>query len=362
MKSLPRLSLSFLLISIPAFAGPVLEQSLPTEAADVQMVVNGIAALQAKNALNGKLLRGTHAKGVCVGGEFEIFDIQKLNLDPAVKAKLAKGIYSKPGKYGAQLRFANAKGEIKPDYIPDVRALSFWIDLPAGKFSEKAQRQDFSMNNASTFPINDLHDFALLMKLLSEGPAALTPAEGLNVTATLAKGAAQELQIVQPYQQMRYWSSVAYAHGDSDAVKYTVVPCSQNEAEWLDLTNDNFLGDELVRHVNNDKQMSCFAFRLQLLDAENMRDPILFWKRHPASYWVENASADWDENDAPFYTVGMLKLAPKSAISAAACEAFRFNVNKNTLPEHRGLGSINRGRTSAETVSADRRLKPADKQ
>ena len=53
-----------------------LERRSPGEAADVDEIVRGMLAIQAQAAANGKrpLSRGTHAKGICVRAQFEVFD------------------------------------------------------------------------------------------------------------------------------------------------------------------------------------------------------------------------------------------------------------------------------------------------
>jgi catalase len=69
-------------------------------------------------------------------------------------ARLAQGLFARPGKYQATVRFANGNSQIQRDKVGDVRACSFAVQLPDGT------RQDFSMNNATIFPINDAHAFA----------------------------------------------------------------------------------------------------------------------------------------------------------------------------------------------------------
>jgi hypothetical protein len=74
---------------------------------------------------------------------------------------------------------------------------------------------------------------------------------------------------------------------------------------------------------------------------------------------VENAAVEWpdSEDQAPFYTVGRLYLTKHSEIDQASCERWKINVKENNNQTHRGLGSINRARTPAETASAETREK-----
>ena len=96
------------------------------------------------------LARGTHAKGVCARAQFEVFDVRD-GRDPKLAARLAKGIFARPGSYPATIRFANSDPNVNSDFKADVRSLSIAVDLtrdgtlpPAGGVA----RQDFSLQNA----------------------------------------------------------------------------------------------------------------------------------------------------------------------------------------------------------------------
>ena len=77
-----------------------LERKSPTEAADIDEIVRGILAIQAQAAKDDKrpLSRGTHAKGICVRAEFEVFDLRQAPGDPAHAARLAQGIFGSAWK------------------------------------------------------------------------------------------------------------------------------------------------------------------------------------------------------------------------------------------------------------------------
>ena len=137
---------------------PRFERLLPDEDKYIDQIREGILFLQEQEKeAHGKSLRGTHAKGVCLAGEMEIYDVEKSA--PAVSARLKKGIFSVPGKYLADVRFANGKGQINPDHERDVRAISLSLHMPP-ELSNPQGRMDFTMNDATTFPINDAQVFA----------------------------------------------------------------------------------------------------------------------------------------------------------------------------------------------------------
>jgi hypothetical protein len=123
------------------------------EKADIDEIAVKSLLMQknAAAAQHRSLCRGTHASGVCVRAQFEIFDVGAKQA-PELAARLAKGIFAKPGFYPAIVRFANADSNINSDFKPDVRSLSFSVDLgpDGGSPDAGSMRQDFSMQNATT--------------------------------------------------------------------------------------------------------------------------------------------------------------------------------------------------------------------
>jgi hypothetical protein len=333
-----------------------MEADSASEREDIAAIVQGILKIQSRDAAAQKrpLARGTHAKGVCVRADFEIFDLVARAGDPALAARLAKGIYAKPGVHPATVRFANADSNLNPDSKPDVRAMSFSIELPGGG---TPIRQDFSTNDRPTFPINDAHTFAVLVNVVSapspgKGLWALPFKDKLRFARTAVLGQMQEHQALKPYQQQRYWSTVPFRHGPTDVIKYSATPCGGNPANPL-TTDPNALQDELLRHVDSDRTMSCFDFGLQFLDVERMT----YWgRRRDATFWIENASVEWKESESPFHTVGRLTLTPKSLLAPSACETWHIDVTENSTPDTIPLGSINRARWPAEAASRKARL------
>ena len=323
------------------------------EKSDIEEIAKKSLLMQANAATKQRrsLCRGTHASGVCVRAQFEIFDVT-VGRAPDLAARLAKGIFAKPGKYPAVVRFANADSNINSDFKPDVRSLSFSVDL-AQMADERYPRQDFSMQNASTLPINDSPAFVATIKVLTaSNPVAglwsLPFKDKLRVVRTLALAEHQARQKIRPYQQLRYWSTVPFRHGSDDVVKFSAMPSPDNPAHPLKKSNPKGLQDELVRHVREDGQMSWFDFAVQFLDTGKMT----YWgKTRDANFWTENASVDWSESEAPFHRVARLTLIKDSQLSLQASEATYFDVTGNSAPDSRPVGSINRARCPAEVAS-----------
>ncbi len=335
------------------------ERDLVAEQADIAEIVQLVLQMQAGAAAAGQcpLARGTHAKGVCVRGRFEVFDVATAR-DRELAARLAIGMFARPGSYPAVVRFANSDPKIHPDFRPDVRAISFSVELPPGG---PVARQDFSLQSAPTLPINDARAFVATVNLLTASSPLkafreLALRDKLRALRTVVLAQSQSHQRVKPYQQLRYWSTVPFRHGPTDFVKYCATPRAANPGHILDKGNPDALQNELVRHVTEDTAMSGFDFGLQFLDAEKMT----YWgKRRDPNFWIENASVAWNESRAPFHTVARLTLMSGSHLSPEASAAVYFDVTANSMPESKPVGSMNRARWAGEMASRKARMMSA---
>jgi catalase len=338
------------------------DRDLSRERTDIEAIKERSLLMQANAASqqHRTLARGTHAKGVCARAEFEVFDVAQ-DRDPALAARLAQGMFAKPGIYPAVVRFGNADSKKNSDFRPDVRSLSFSVDLTqGGKIVPDSGfgRQDFSMQNTKTLPINDSPAFLAIVKLLTaSNPAAglwsLSFKDKLRVIRTLALVQVQSHQTIRPYQQLRYGSNVPFRHGPVDVVKYSANPSVENPARPLQKKNPNGLQDELIRHVQEDGRMSSFDFGVQFLDFDRMT----YWgKHHDASFWIENASVEWKESEAPVYNVARLTLLKGTHFGPEETKAVYFDVTGHSTPDSTPVGSINRARALSEAASRTARL------
>jgi hypothetical protein len=335
------------------------------EKAEIEEIVELSLLMQEKSAAkqNRPLGRGTHVKGVCVRGECEVFDVTA-ERDYGLGMRLAKGIFAKPGIYPAIVRFGNSDPKKNSDFKADVRSMSFSLDLPReGPVTSEynVDRQDFSLQNTTTLPINDSTAFVALAKLITAAnPAAalwsLPFKDKLRVLRTITLVQFQLHQPIKPYQQLRYGSNVPFRYGPIDVVKFSATPSHHNRADPLHRSNPNGLQDELIRHVQEDTIMSRFDLGAQFLDTNRMT----YWgKRRDANFWIENASIEWNEVESPFHTVARLTLLPKSHLDADAANAVYFDVTGNSTPDSTPVGSINRARWPAEVASRKARMKTA---
>ena len=341
------------------------DRNLAREPADIAEITQKSLLMQANAAAqqHRALARGTHAKGVCALAQFEVLDVAE-GRDPALAARLAQGIFAKPGIYPATVRFGNADSKKNSDFKADVRSLSFSVDLTRGGAvvpDAGYGRQDFSMQNTTTLPINDSPAFLAIIKLLTaSNPAAglwsLSFKDKLRVFRTLALVQVQSHQTIKPYQQMRFGSNVPFRHGPVEVVKYSATPSPTNLARPLQKSNPNGLQDELIRHVQEDNRMSSFDFGVQFLDPDKMT---YRGKKYDASFWIENASVEWKESEAPFHTVARLTFLRGSHLGPEETKAVYFDVTHHSSSDTTPVGSINRARAPAEAASRVARMAAA---
>src|SRR5438876_9678267 len=81
------------------------ERSVAGEQSIIEQIVELVLVGQSKAATEQKrsLRRGTHAKGICARGQFEVLGV-KAGRDPALAARLAQGIFATRGIYPAVVR------------------------------------------------------------------------------------------------------------------------------------------------------------------------------------------------------------------------------------------------------------------
>ena len=220
-----------------------------TEEAEIAEMVRGFLALQPRTAVeeNRPLRRGAHAKGVCVRAVFDVLDVAE-GRDPALAARLAKGIYVRPGSYPATVRFSNANPNVNGDSAQDVRGLAFCAELAPSGSAAAGARQDYSLQSAPTLPFNDVRALVVFAKVFTAPNQAVALGslpfrDQLIFARTMAAVIQQKRQPVRPYQQLRYWSAAPFRHGSEDVVKYSASPAAANNARPLDKRNPNALRD-----------------------------------------------------------------------------------------------------------------------
>jgi hypothetical protein len=332
----------------------------------------------------GKNLRGTHAKGSCFKGSIELYDGLAQDGVPIATVPTT-------------LRFANASSNIQPDFVPDVRSLSFTYTIGN-------KRRDFSMNNDPVFTFSHLQDFNYFMGyvMLMGSLASLPPAEigkkrneffaanpiiAESVGRTGALGAKQQNKDVAHYYTETYYTGTAFLFGKNQPAKYRLDPCNgivdrseplknkvrkQGDADYQEMSA--FFQNDLAKTVATAPEKICFYQSVELLDAGKMTLPekLQPWEKVdptltpgaqiPAWQWVEYATLDWTEARERAKMAKPIRLAKLTAtgssmLPAAECDDIKssFDVNTNSTPETAPIGRINRARNRVEHQSQNLR-------
>ncbi|MCO5141606.1 MAG: hypothetical protein M9962_00790 [Oligoflexia bacterium] len=255
------------------------------------------------------------------------------------------GLYKYPGTYKTTIRFANAEGKIQSDWEKDVRSISVKVELPESLAVEAgAETQDYSMNNTPEFSIDSVEEFANLFTREKIGLFVKTIARGLKDKRRWDG---------EKFTELTFYSGTAYALGSEHVSKIAFKPCKQNFSDTAKLSksNPNAFMDH-VSSITKDKK-ACFGLWLQILNPQKI--PQGFFSKSTAADYVEHSAKSWGEEESIWVKVGQLDFIDNKQISSSACESLRFNINRNTFRDQRGIGNINRARTQAEKASAERR-------
>ena len=296
----------------------------------------------------GRAVRGAHAKTLgVVRAAVEILG--------DVPAPYAQGIYAKPGRHDALIRFSSANNHLGPDaQLGPVLGFAIKIfDVDGTKLVEDepdSSTFDLVLKNNPTFVASTAKHYVVLqevgndsIKYLARGKAGFR-----ELLTDLLTGKGTFEQSDWAWEEMfafvkaaqtpvrnpllsTYWSMAAVRHGDYVA-KVRVAPDAQNAARVihpeLDLSSGpDVFGPTLVDEL----QARAFDFDLQVQLCKDLE-----------AMPVNDATVEWPEKLSPFVTVGRVHV-PRQDISAPdnpeKSDALAFNQWRVT-EDHRPLGEI----------------------
>jgi hypothetical protein len=296
----------------------------------------------------GQAVRGAHAKTLGVArAELEILD--------DIAEPYAQGVYAKPGRHGALIRFSSANNHLGPDaQLGPVLGFAIKIfDVDGTKLVEDepdSNTFDLVLKNNPTFVANTARHYLVLQEVNNDSLKYLARGkEGFRELLTdLLTGKGTFEQSDWAWEEMfafvkaaqtpiqnpllsTYWSMAAVRHGDYVA-KVRIAAAADNAAHAIHGELDVRSGPDVFGPVLVDElQARAFDFDLQVqlcTDLEAMP--------------VNDATTEWSEKLSPFVTVGRLHL-PRQDISrpenVEKADALAFNQWRVTA-EHRPLGEI----------------------
>jgi hypothetical protein len=297
----------------------------------------------------GRAVRAAHAKSYgLVKAEVEIL--------ADVPAAYAQGIYAKPGRHGALIRFSSTSGHLGTDAqlgsglgfaikIFDIDGLKLIEDEP------DSTTFDLVLKNNPVFICNTAKHYLFIEEIANDLPHYLAGGNaGFHKLLTdflTGKGTLKQsdwawdelLAFVRTAAQTpvrnplltTYWTMAAVRHGDYIA-KIRVAPAVESATHVIHGDLDLTSGPDVFHPTLADElQARAFNFDLQVqlctdLDAMPVND----------------VTVEWPEKLSPFVTVGRVHL-PRQDISGVAnlekSDALAFNQWRVTS-DHRPLGEI----------------------
>jgi catalase len=290
-----------------------------------------IETITLKGKHNGTVPRFNQPKTIaCVDAEFRVHaDIPEV---------LRHGLFAKPGRYPARLRFANASE--MDDSKKDIRGLSIRVSgVEADPLWGDVGRQDFVLNSYPALFADTPETFLKFIRARQEDKTLwffLNPFDAhLKSLWILFKARKHHMSPLD----IRYWSTVPFSLGRDQVVKYAVTPCSDYSTEEIVDAGSHQLRAALKTHLQQGP--ACFAFGVQ-----QQHDPV--------TMPIDDASVTWDEDVSPFQTVATLTFEDQpfeTRQALAACEESQFNPWQ-TLPSHRPLGRMNEVRRQVYAKAA----------
>ncbi len=333
-----------------------------------------------------RALRDTHAKShAAVRAQVEIFDIdedtirrslaERTELSPSLIQGIAikQGLFARPQRYPAWLRFANGQGSVQHDRKSDTRSMSVKIIGVEGKRlpeSYQSNVQDIITQNGNVFLISTIANYfrflraAFRSKLLMLLWLIFHPRQ-FRALRRMTKLAPKSLLTE------RYWSGSAFALGLSKTagkfcpeiasvtypavVKFVFTPCMPEEPfnnlpqQKIDLPNglipENYYREELIEKLARPDAKYCWNIGIQFQTNEDMS--------------IDDITVPWCEEQSPFFTVGRMTVEHQVIHFEKQfdfCENLTYSP-WNGLEVHRPVGALNRLRRLVYPLVKSFRLK-----
>mgnify|MGYP005994012585 CR=1 FL=1 len=259
--------------------------------------------------------RDAHAKPHgCVRAEFEVFHMD---------STYNYGLFSKPGRYEAWIRFSNGSVPIINDPSKDARGMAIKVMNVDGEqlLPEKlaGKTQDFVMISSPNFFVRTIAGYRELERKSAIGKPFtyflgdhyINPLQW-NLRE-LYLGLKTRTKAPNTPMSTQYYSASPYQLGPHE-MKYSAKACENYNPNGIDRTDPNFLRNAMRALLKT--QDACFQFMVQLRNPE---------ARMP----IQDTTVVWSEDKSPFVPVARVHI-PKQEFDTAEqnqmCENLSFNV------------------------------------
>jgi len=294
-----------------------------------------LSQLQTESAAGRSPGRALHHKG---HGGFEA----TLEVLGDLPEHARQGLFARPGRYDAVVRFSNGASRRQKDDAGDVRGIAVKVlGVEGAKVLGTARTQDLLAILSPVTPFRTADEF-VAMVWAARSPALALPrvlgALGLRGLGILRKLLAGIGQPVTSLSTRRFYSALPIQCGPY-AVRFALTPVAAPDGA-VTAGPDRLRGDLETKLRAGPVE---YALELQFFVDE-------------ASTPIEDASVDWPEGVSPYVRVGKLVLPKQDAGSergrslASRVESLSFDP-WHALVEHKPLGNMMRARKHAYLAS-----------
>lgn len=345
----------------PVLYTPDVERVPPDEPQTIAMIGEMMARMaDAVREKHGEAMRATHAKATgLVTGTLEVLD----GLPP----ELAQGLFARPGRYDALVRYSQGPSNPVTDRASGQRGMAvklLGVDGPRVAGSRETATQDWLLAPDPAFISATAAAFLANFRLGASHTPSL-PEPIIVGVSKAARGAEAVLEAVgvevgtlkllgrEPLHPAShpYYSQAPVRYGDYIA-KVAAFPSEETLTAIGDphvATEDDDRFRDALRTLFA-RHGAAFDFRVQLCtDLEAMP--------------VEDASVEWPQSESPYRTVARLTMPPQDTLSDARFQYVEKRLAFNpvhSLEAHRPLGGVQRARMEAYKQAQDFRQRTND--
>ena len=298
--------------------------------------------VQLANKKSGKsreVLRAFHAKATLGVTN------AKLTVTKDLPERLSIGYFQPGSEYVASVRFSNANGSRRADFMRDMRGAAVRLTV-----SDK-ETHDLLMTNFPVSHARDAGQFVAFAKAMSGAKLLILPRLifhfGLFETIRMLRNVANATgRTVDSVALETYWSRGAILWGEAGPVRYLLRPAhgapgAPAASKW----DSDYLHHEAADRLRkSDVEFDLF---LQKYVDENLTP-------------IEDGSIEWTEVNSPPVKVARLTI-PQQDVDSAEGRATERLVDEiafnpwHTTDDFRPLGSLNRARKAAYAASSTHR-------
>jgi hypothetical protein len=320
------------------------EQVAPDEEARFGRLAEQLRELQRRQSRRSGAGRALHRKEhVGVEASFEVLG--------DLPAPARQGLFARPGRYRAYVRFSNGAGARQSDRKGDVRGAAIKLLGVEGKKIipglEAAPTQDFLLIQSPAVPFLDPDEFVAFVSAAARPATALPKLlYGVGPRRLVAVGGAlrKALAPVRSLATMTFHSALPVRWGDY-AGKFRIAPVGAAPAGHGGARGPDYLAAELGARLAAGPLRWDFSVQLY---------------RDDAATPIEDPTVVWSDAAAPPITVARLVIdrqdvtGPRGRALSAFVEKLAFDP-WHALVEHRPLGAMMRARNHAYRLSTAER-------